>query len=703
MNKLLNNLSIRSRMLLSVSLFLVTLLYSMVAAYNSIGANLEFSVQEKRGDAYQRPLAGLLAASGKLRVALAEARTGVNSAQDIKDLISSIASGMEDLKSVQATYGEALQFTDEGLKSRGRENLKYEAVAQKWNETSKAISANIAGDHDAGLASFIADLRGMISHSGDTSNLILDPDLDTYYLMDVTLLALPQTIDRITAISSALYPQLAKSHVLSGAERTEAAVMARMLKESDIVRIDGDMDTSLKEDANFHGSTPEYQKNGPALRAGYDAKNAVLEDLLTKIGAGEAVAPEEMKAAAAGAAEASATFLTQGYDELDRMIEVRVDGYRHDQMVSVATSIFGIVLSMLFYMLVVRSITSPLAALAGAMRSLSSGNLDVAVPYAGEHSEIGDMASSVQVFKQNAADKIAMEQAQKAQEASAREDRKIEMAMLAKAFEDRIKGIIDALSQGASGLSGTANDMAGFITQSTRTAREASDSANLTSQNMQSVAAAAEEMAVTIQEISSQIQRTNQFIADSVQKAGGAEQHAGALKDASQKVRDVTRLIAEIAGQTNLLALNATIEAARAGEAGKGFAVVATEVKNLAAQTDKSIQDIDRVISEMSQATEGVVTSLSGIKSAVDKIYETSSGIASAVEEQSATVNDIVKNMQTASSGTVQVSQNISTVTKLSGEASQSSQQVLVAANDLSKQAEQLDFEVASFLSEVRG
>lgn len=40
----------------------------------------------------------------------------------------------------------------------------------------------------------------MITHAGDTSNLILDPDLDSYYLMDVTLIAMPQMQDRIARI-----------------------------------------------------------------------------------------------------------------------------------------------------------------------------------------------------------------------------------------------------------------------------------------------------------------------------------------------------------------------------------------------------------------------------------------------------------------------------------------------------------------------
>ena len=77
MNKFLNNLSIRTRMLFSVSLFLATLLFSMYSAYNSIGANIVFAEQEKKGDLYQRPLAKILHDTGELRLALASDRKSV--------------------------------------------------------------------------------------------------------------------------------------------------------------------------------------------------------------------------------------------------------------------------------------------------------------------------------------------------------------------------------------------------------------------------------------------------------------------------------------------------------------------------------------------------------------------------------------------------------------------------------------------------
>ncbi|MFZ5352791.1 MAG: methyl-accepting chemotaxis protein [Bacillota bacterium] len=76
------------------------------------------------------------------------------------------------------------------------------------------------------------------------------------------------------------------------------------------------------------------------------------------------------------------------------------------------------------------------------------------------------------------------------------------------------------------------------------------------------------------------------------------------LKEKNSNIEQMISGIKHISSQTNLLALNASIEAARAGEYGKGFSVVALEVKKLADESAKVVEDIIKVISEAASDTD---------------------------------------------------------------------------------------------------
>lgn len=82
------------------------------------------------------------------------------------------------------------------------------------------------------------------------------------------------------------------------------------------------------------------------------------------------------------------------------------------------------------------------------------------------------------------------------------------------------------------------------------------------------------------------------------------------LEELSLEIENFAQMIGSISNKTNILSLNASIEAARAGEYGRGFAVVAGEVRNLAAQSDKSSRDITATIKEVKRSVNDTVYSM---------------------------------------------------------------------------------------------
>ncbi|MEZ5786845.1 MAG: methyl-accepting chemotaxis protein [Xanthobacteraceae bacterium] len=351
---------------------------------------------------------------------------------------------------------------------------------------------------------------------------------------------------------------------------------------------------------------------------------------------------------------------------------------------------------------ITRSITGPLGALTRVMKILSGGDTAIDVPGTARRDEVGTMALSVQVFKDNMIETERLRAQQVEQEKRAAEEKRTAMHKLADAFEQAVGGIVKTVSSESTELEATAGALTRTAEMTEQMAGAVASASEESSTNVQAVASATNEMASSVSEISRQVQDSSRIANDAVKQASKTDQRINELSQAAGRIGDVVKLITAVAEQTNLLALNATIEAARAGEAGKGFAVVAQEVKALAAQTAKATDEIATQIAGMQSATQESVGAIKEIGETISHIAEIAAAIAAAVEEQGAATQEIARNVQQASQGTTEVARNIGDVNKGAVETGQASSQMLTSAKSLSSESNRLSYEVEKFLATIR-
>ncbi|MCJ2033155.1 methyl-accepting chemotaxis protein [Methylobacterium sp. J-068] len=351
--------------------------------------------------------------------------------------------------------------------------------------------------------------------------------------------------------------------------------------------------------------------------------------------------------------------------------------------------------------LMIRSIVRPMDRLQRSMAALADGRTDVAVPEVERRDEIGAMARTVLIFRDNAIKRAHLEAESEA--GQARIVRQAEaMAINVQNFETLITGVVGELGGAAAQLQTTASSMTHTASETASQATTVAAAAQQAAGNVNTVAAAAEQLGSSVLEIGRQVATSTGIAQRAVREADETSSLMEALNQAGDRIGDVIGLISSIANQTNLLALNATIEAARAGEAGRGFAVVAAEVKELAGQTARATDEIAGQIGQIRETTRNAVAAISTISTSIREMNDVATSVSAAVEEQGAATQEIARNVAEASTGTNEVTDNIAGVADAAEQTGAAASQVLVSASELSRQSDQLSAEVARFLKTVR-
>ncbi len=362
-----------------------------------------------------------------------------------------------------------------------------------------------------------------------------------------------------------------------------------------------------------------------------------------------------------------------------------------------ATLLLGLALNLL----VGRSISLPLIRLQHAMRRLADGDAATEIPSTAASDEIGAMARTVLVFRDNARERGRLTEEREGM-AAFEAERAQSIAAAISRFDASVEQILAEVRQATANLAAASGQLEGSANHVTQQAQVAGNASSRASHNMSAVASAAEELDASLGEVAARTGASAKASERAVAEARGASESMTALSAATSQIGEVADLIRSIAAQTNLLALNATIEAARAGAAGKGFAVVASEVKELAGQTSKATEEIARQIDAVQAASRETLVALGTVQASVEDLAGVVANVAGTVTQQTVAVSEIARSVAQVSAEAQAGASAIGTTEAVAVQSLEAARTVADLSVALERQAERLSAEINQFLDNVR-